>query len=84
MLLECGLVGLVGYLWLYQRAVRTFSRDYREFHSPLAAALGWTLVGLAAGQVVGNIVTQSTLWWFFFALTGAHIAQAHGIRVAGR
>jgi O-antigen ligase len=79
-LLEFGALGLLIYLLLYLRATAVLLKmgvQDRRF-----IALGWALIGLAVGQLVGNIVVQSTLWWFFFAMFGAILAETGYLRRA--
>jgi len=67
-MLEFGVVGLVVYLAIYLSVTRHFLKA--GLNDSASTALGWSLMALAIGQLVGNIVVQATLWWFFFALVG--------------
>jgi O-antigen ligase len=69
-MLEFGVVGLLLYLAIYASVTRYFLKA--GMNDSVSAALGWSLMALALGQFVGNIVVQSTLWWFFFAFVGVH------------
>lgn len=73
--LELGLFGLILYILVYWWAAVQLIKSSRHFFAGLGAPLGWTLVSLGIAQLVGNIITQSTLWWFFFAFAGIHFAR---------
>jgi polysaccharide biosynthesis protein PslJ len=80
-LLETGAVGLLGWLWLFVRAVRRFGREAKRDESDR----GWLLVSLAAGTAafaVGMLtydafafVQVTFLLFIFIGLGSALLAQ---------
>ncbi len=69
-LLEFGIVGLIFYLLMYFRYTLFFFKLRNT--SLFAYSMFYSLIALAIGQISGNIIAQSTLWWFVFALSGAY------------
>ena len=52
----------------------------KRYHNKLSAGLATALVGLLAGQLVGNILTQTTLWWIYFGLLGCMLKELHYVK----
>ncbi|UCZ56527.1 O-antigen ligase family protein [Desulfurispirillum indicum] len=72
-LLEFGVIGLVLYVSLALKLVFFFLKVAR--YSALARSMLFALIALSAAQFVGNILTQSTLWWFIAAIIGVYLRE---------
>jgi len=72
-LLEFGVFGFVVYVCLYYVVAYLFFKRYKILNSQLALSLCVVMISLGVGQLVGNIVTQSTMWWIFFSFVGIEL-----------